>query len=310
MALFSRKKTVVPRRRQGDSGGERASEESLAQRYAFQRNRTLTGSASSSVVSSNEANAQLKSPRVQTHELVQKRRHVGLIFLLVLVLSGGLFVIISQFTASVVVRARDVSTTLDPLYENVIQEYLSRQPVERLRFATNKDSLTEYVQSKAPEVASAEVEGSAGFGRSQFVISLRQPTAGWNVNGQQQYVDNTGTAFSRNYFTSPKVQIVDKSGIPAGTGPVASNRFLGFVGRVVGLADRQGYVVHQIVIPQNTTRQIEATLEGVSYPIKFSVDRPAGEQVEDMIHALRWFTGKGITPQYLDVRVSGRAFYK
>ncbi len=311
MALFSKKKTDIPRRRRQDvHAGECATEESLAQRYAFQRNRTLTGSASSNVVSANETNAQLKSPRVQTHELVQKRRHIGLIFLAVIVACVGLFVIISQFTAGVVVRARDASTSLDPIYEVTIQEYLSRQPVERLRFATNNDHLSAYMQDKAPEVAKVEVEGSAGFGRSQFVITLRQPIAGWNVNGQQQYVDNTGTAFSRNYFSAPKVQIVDKSGIPAGTGPVASNRFLSFVGRVVGLTKGQGYVVHQVVIPLNTTRQIEAMLEGISYPIKLSVDRSAGEQVEDMARTVRWLTARSITPQYLDVRVSGRAFYK
>lgn len=309
MAFFSRKKSEAPRR-QNTGTGVRATEESLAERYAFQRNRTLTGSASSSVASTNEAKAQLKSPRVQTHELVRKRRHIGLIFLGVLVVSGGLLAIISQFTAGVVVRARDTSTQLDPIYEETVQEYLSRQPIERLRFVTNSDHLSTYLQGKTPEVAKVEVEGSAGFGQSQFIITFRQPIAGWNVNGQQQYVDNTGTAFSRNYFAAPKVQIVDKSGIPAGAGPVASNRFLGFVGRVVGLTKGQGYVAHQVIIPQNTTRQIEVMLEGIVYPIKLSVDRSAGEQVEDMIRTVRWLTARNVTPQYLDVRVSGRSFYK
>lgn len=310
MALFSKKKSDIPRRRLGASLGERATEPSLAERYTFQRNRTLTGSASSKVVSTSETNANLKSPRVQTHELVQKRRHIGLILLIVLVIAGGLFSIVSQFTAGVVVRAQDASLQLDSIYEQTIQEYLSRQPIERLRFMVSQHQLTAYLQDKAPEVASVDIEGSAGFGKSEFVITMRRPSAGWNVGGSQQYVDETGTAFGRNYFAAPKVQIIDKSGIPASSGQVASNRFLGFVGRVVGLTKGQGYAAYEVIIPSGTTRQVEVMLEGVSYPIKFSIDRSAGEQVEDMVRGLRWLTGRNVTPQYLDVRTSGKAFYK
>lgn len=310
MALFSKKQPDAPRRRR-EAATERASESSLAQRYAFQRNRTFTGSASPNVTSSNEANSQLKSPRVQAHELVRKRRHIGLVLFLVLAGAAGLFVLISQFTAGVVVRGQDITMQLDPIYERTIQEYLSKQPIERLRFLLNEETLNRYLQAAAPEISDVQVQGAAGFGKSEFVVTMRRPIAGWAMHGQQQYVDNTGTAFGRNYFETPKVQIVDNSGIPVNAGQaVASNRFLGFVGRVVGLAKGQGYVAQQVIIPTGTTRQVEVRLEGVPYPIKFSVDRPAGEQVEDMARSLQWLSGHGITPQYLDVRVSGKAFYK
>lgn len=289
---------------------ERATDASLAERYAFRRNRTLTGSASSSVSTTNEAGAQLKSSRVQAHELVHKRRRVGATFLAVLLVCTLLFVLVYEFTVGVTVRTQDASIKLDPIYERKIQEYFGRQPVERLRFALDEKRLASFLQTEAPEVESVAVEGSAGFGRSSFIVMLREPIAGWNINGAQQFVDNTGTAFSRNYHPAPKVKIVDNSGVPAGSGPVASNRFLGFVGRVVGLAKAQGYNVGEVTIPTGTTRQVELRLDGVPYPIKFSVDRGAGEQVEDMARSIRWLSGRGVNPQYLDVRVSGRAFYK
>ena len=310
MALFSKKQSDAPRRRREGAGG-RASESGLAERYAFQRNRTLTGSASSKVSSTNEAGAQLKSPRVQAHELVQKRRHLGAILFLVVATAVGLFFLISQFTAGVIVRAHDASMRLDPVYEKTIQEYLSHRPIERLRFLLDKESLANYLRSETPEVADAEIEGSSGIGKSTFVLTMREPTAGWSIRGEQQYVDDSGTAFKRNYFSQPKVQIIDNSGIPVDSGQaVASNRFLGFVGRVVGLTKAQGYTIQQVIIPANTTRQVEIKLEGVVYPVKLSVDRGAGEQVEDMARSLRWLSGRGITPRYLDVRVSGKAFYQ
>jgi hypothetical protein len=315
MALFSKKQQpdIAPRRRQtpGFVPAERATEESLNQRYAFKRNRTLTGSASAQVTTVSESNAQLKSSRVQAHDLVRQRRRIGsvlgLTLLGVLVLSG----LVWQFTAQPVVRLSDHSRSLDTSYTQAVEDYLSQHPIERLRFLLHEDGLNTYVQSVTPEVATIRQDGSAGFGKSIFVVTMRQPIAGWSIRGVQQYVDASGTSFLRNHFASPQVQIIDNSGIQVEAGQaVASNQFLGFVGRVVGLSNTQGYPVTQVVIPQNTTRQIELHMQDVPYPVKLSIDRPAGEQVEDMSRALGWLKKRELKPSYLDVRVSGRAFYK
>lgn len=313
MSLFSKKQPDIPRRRQEGTSGvsERATESSLDQRYAFRRNRTITGSASSHVTSTSESNAQLKSDRVQVHELARQRRHIGgiltLVLLGVVVLSG----LVSQFTAQVIVRTSDVTKVLDPIYAEAVDEYLSRQPIERLRFMQRTDALNDYVQSIAPEVASIRVDGLAGLGKSLYIIEMRRPIAGWSIRGVQQYVDASGTSFARNHYTTPQVQIIDNSGIQVEVGQaVASNQFLGFVGRVVGLANAQQHTVTQVVIPQGTTRQIELRIKDVAYPVKLSVDRLAGEQVEDMTKAVMWLRDRGVTPQYLDVRVSGRAYYR
>jgi hypothetical protein len=107
------------------------------------------------------------------------------------------------------------------------------------------------------------------------------------------------------------VQIIDKSGIQIAAGQaVASDEFLGFVGKVVGAVGSQGYVVKQVTIPRATTRQVELRVGGVAYPIKVSVDRAVGEQAEDMSRSIRWLKSKRIAPKLLDVRVAGRAFYR
>src|SRR4051812_27059099 len=109
MAIFSKKQSDAPRRRRAEIIQQRATESSLEDRYTFRRNRTLTGSASSKVVSTNESNAQLKSPRVHAHDLVRKRRHVGMVLVLVILGSTLLYSLIAQFTAGVVVRERDIT---------------------------------------------------------------------------------------------------------------------------------------------------------------------------------------------------------
>lgn len=313
MRLFFKKKShdAAPRRRQEEPLKERANEVSLSQRYAFKRNRTLTGSASSLVSSPVEASAQLKSARVQAHELVRQRRHLGAILLLVLAGAGLLFWLISEFTASTTLRATDASMVLDKNYEKIVQEYFTRHPIERLRFLSNDKALSEYVTAAAPEIAAIHTEGYGGFGASVFIITMRQPIASWSINGHQHFVDATGAAFEHNYYATPAVQVVDNSGIQVNSGQtVASNKLLGFIGRLVGLARGQGFAVQQVVIPLGVTRQVELRVAGVAYPIKLSIDRGAGEQIEDMARGITWLQSHGAAPQYLDVRVGGKAFYR
>ena len=306
MCLFSKKKPDLPRRRQSD-----ALNDSLDERYTFRRNQTLTGSASPRVVTANDMSAQIRSPRAHAHELARRRQHVGSILFVTLLGCALLGFLIMQFTASVTVRSSELTMQLDDRYSRDIEDYFNRQPIERLRFLLREDRLLAYLQSVAPEVAKVDVEGSVGYGNTAFALTMREPIVAWNINNNRQYVDTSGTAFTRNYYTDPKVQVVDESGIQINGGEtVASNRFLGFIGRVVGLAKSSGYTVTDVILPRGMTREVDIKLEGVGYPIRFSVDRPAGEQIEDMDRALTWLTANSQNPEYLDVRVSRRSYYR
>lgn len=312
---FNRKAPTPPRRRQSSalvSDAVRSTEGDRQQRYAFRRNRTLTGSLSTDVDSAgSSSSAQLKSPRVHAHDLAQQRRRLGVVLSAAVMAAIILSILVSQFTATATVRSREAAIKLDASYAGIIEGYLKAQPIERLRFALNLDNLNKYVQAQAPEVAQVQLDGSAGLGVSAFIVTVRTPIAGWTIGTTQQYVDRTGTAFERNYMDAPQVQIVDDSGVRATAGQaVASDSFLSFVGRVVGLAGASGYVVTKVTIPEGTARQIALSIKDVPYLVKLSVDRPAGEQVEDMARSIRWLASEGQTPEYLDVRVSGRAFYR
>lgn len=313
MSLLSKKhpKKQAPGRRNRPLE-TRSSDSDLADRYAFRRNRTLTGSTSSNIVSPGEKNSQLQSPRVHAHHLVGVRRRLGAILTVVFASSLMLFVLISQFTSDVTIHIKDVPTaTIQPSYSNIITEYYNQRPVERLRFMLDRSNLTRFVQTKAPEIADVDVVGSAGFAKSEIVLTPRKPVAGWDMSGVRQYVDASGTAFALNYYEAPGVQIVDNSGVPAEAGrAVASNRFLGFVGRLVGLTAERGYDVEQVIIPADTTRQVELKIKGIAFNVKCSIDRPAGEQAEDLDKAIKYLAQSGRSPGYIDVRVSGKAFYR
>jgi len=304
---FARRPKDIPRRRHS-----RPDPDSPEPKNAlFQRNRTITGSVSSQIKGTGEAQAQLQSARTQAHHLARQRRRLSGLLLGVVAAAMGLFLLISQLTGGVVVAPRDVALRLDPTYERLIQDYLSGHPFERLRFLLDSDNLTHYLQATAPEVQAVSSVDGAGLGRSRFVLSMRTPVVGWNVQGHQHFVDESGVSFERNYFQSPAVQVIDQSGIQVTNGQaIASDRFLSFLGRVVGQAKTAGYATQQVVIPPGTTRQVDVRLVGVPYIIKFSTDRGAGEQVEDMTRAVHWLVAHGASPQYVDVRVGGKAYYK
>lgn len=316
MKLFSKKSAnEPPRRRQqtaGDERRERALERTQESNTTFLRNRTLTGSLSTSVSSANELNSDLQSSRTQVHHLTRQRRKITSALLgtlaAIIVLSGLLF----DLTVRPIVVPADHVMTLDTKrYETAIENYLGQRPIERLRIVLDQKRLTEYLRQTVPEIATVEQNGSAGFGTTEFRLSMRQPIAGWIIAGKQYFVDDMGVPFDKNYYETPSVNVIDQSGVQQSAGTaVASGRFLTFVGRIVSEAKREGLVVKEAIIPTGTTRQLQIRLEGRAYPIKLSLDRSVGEQVEDMKRVVGYFDGKKQTPQYVDIRVSGRAYFK
>lgn len=310
MGLFTKKPTNSPRRRQSTAAPMRTA---AAQQNVFQRNRTLTGSTSERLSSTHHP-TDLQSPRTHVHHLTQQRRKIGSVLLIVLCVAVVLLWLLSQFTARVIVSVSDgnLSRSIDSsLYERTINDYLGANPLSRLRFAMDLSNLNQYIAQTLPEVAGVTQMSLASIGQTDFNLAMRQPVAGWALNSRHYFVDNKGIAFERNYYDPPAVQIVDNSGADVEQGTtVASNRFLGFVGRAVSLAADRGYKVTEAIIPAGTTRQLEMRIEGMTPLARLSIDRPAGEQVEDMSRALEYISSRALSPRYIDVRVSGKAFYQ
>lgn len=309
---WGKKKPDIPRRRLDAAAQSTDAVDGATGRALFKRNRTIVGSSSLSVSSVNELGGDLRSSRTHVHHLTAHRRRLGAMLMVVLAGVGLLLWFLYEFTAFLQISATNDGLVIDKQrYARTINEYFAARPGERLRPLINEKQLSDYVSQTNPEVGAVRVNGGAGLATGQFDITFRQPVAGWLIGNKQYYVDKDGTSFQTNYFARPQVKIIDQSGVPQTSGSVvASSRFLRFVGRTVDLARGGGLTVEQAVIPSGTTRQIEVRLAGHNYPIKLSLDRPVGEQVEDMQRAVAYMDVRGLRPQYIDVRVSGKAYYR
>lgn len=298
--------TDVPRRRQQQSSAS-------SPQPAFRRNKTLTGSRSSSVHSAGEDRAQLQSDRTHMHRLVDVRRRVITTLVSSVLVALSLYFLLSQFTANtqISVIGQPMTNEITRRYDPIIQSYFSKHPVERLRFFINKEDFTNFVHAKAPEVMEVSIAGGSEFASSSIEFRMRHPIASWKIGSTTEFVDANGVAFQYNYFSEPDVTVVDKSGVPVRSGgAVASRHFLGFVGLLVGDMSARDYQTKSITIPSDTTRQVQLRLKGVPYYIKCSIDRSAGEQAEDIDRIVSYLKKKHTSPHYVDVRIEEKAFYK
>lgn len=281
---------------------------------AFRRSRTLTGSSSDQVRTANESRAQLRSPRVEEHELRTHRRRLGGYLLAVMVAIGSLLMLISQFIGFMHLNVQsDVPLSKTPdaaRYSQLINEYFAGHPLERFRFALDETTLNGWLQQKAPEVASVSFE-SSGIATANADIRFRQPVVVWQLPSGRSYVDGEGHAYAMNYFAEPSVTVKDDSGIDPTSGAIVSDRFLQFMGRVIALSNESGVVrITGATIPRGTLREIDFNLEGRGYIVKTQLSRDPASQAMDIVNAVKYVDAKGYRPTYIDVRVAGKAAYR
>lgn len=299
------------------SSGRRANRDKnpVGSSYSFRTNRTITGSHSANIRSASEKDALLQSPRATAHHLRQKRRSLTAIFMAAIVASILLAFVVFQMIAATSVsiygQVGAIDDQTEDHYSGLIDDYLRRNPTQRQRWSLDTSKLVDYLQQRgATEVEAVYDVAPKSLGEALIVLKMREPLASWTINGEKKYVDDSGTIFATNFFEEPSVTIVDKSGIRSSeVRAVASGRFLSFVGQSVGHFQDFGLRPQAVIIPTDTTRQAQIQLDN-GIRVKLSVDRPAGEQAQDAAQAVGYLEDKRLQAEYVDVRVSGKAFYR
>jgi hypothetical protein len=283
------------------------------QGYTFRRSRTLTGTTSNKVTTSAESRSQLKTVRLQAHELHQFRKRIIRILGVVTVVIAVLGYLLSAYILTIRVRySQGGGSAQATQYQRAIEQYFGAHPMERFGFSINRRQLATELQASHPELLSVDVDNNWYGGDVGFVLQFRHPLLVWETGAHRFYVDNQGAAFEYDHFGGKYVYVSDQSGISpsASGGSVASNRFINFLGKLVGAVNSGGRgVVTDVIIPAST-REVDLKLQGRGYPIKTHTDRDPLQQAQDIVNALKWFDDKKITPQYLDVRVEGKAYFK
>ncbi len=301
-AQHKKKRTRQPRLMEGQAS------------YIFRRSRTITGTKSVDVPVGAPTRGQFKTDRIKLMELRAHRKRIfaslGGVLLIVALLGFMVANFIVKPPISFTQQGISQNPHADP-YQQTIQQYLNDHPFERFGVFLRQSDLEAAVALAHAEVLAVGIEHDWYGGNVRFSLTFRQPLLAWQTANKQFYVDAQGVAFTYNHFAQPTLAVTDQSGIsPDETGVVASTRFLRFLGQLVAAINGYGLgTVETIMIPA-APRQIDVKLSGREYNIKTNTDRDPQQQAEDLANALKYFDRKGMRPQYVDVRVEHRAFYK
>lgn len=278
---------------------------------SFRRSRTLQGTTSSSVKSANRKRTQLQSKRLKKQQQHRRRQLAITGFFSLVIIALGLYYLISQYSAEVKSVSFTPNTTQSPsadMYKKATKQYLDAQPAERFRFALNEKGLSQFVTDKLPEVKRVQSSG-----KGSFKIELRRPVASWEIAHTQSFVDEEGSSFTRNYFETPSVVVIDNSGANTEKDgrAVVSERFLHFLGRLVSILNASGIgKVSEASLPKGTAREIDIKIDTRPYIIKTHIDRDPAATVEDIKRVVGYLDQRQLSASYVDVRVVGRAFYR
>lgn len=71
-----------------------------------------------------------------------------------------------------------------------------------------------------------------------------------------------------------------------------------------------GYVMTKVTLPTGMSRELYVDLEGRTEYYKVNLDRETAVTAEDIDRMVRYLEKNGVTPEYVDVRIEEKAYYK
>ena len=139
---------------------------------------------------------------------------------------------------------------------------------------------------------------------------MKQPSLGWSSGNQGYLLDRDGTAIGLLTGGSPLPVVADGSNLPVQMGAkVVPARFVSFVTALVPALSSEGIKVTALSVKE-TTLDLEASTDK-GYQLLFDTSRSVGDEMADFRAVRKLLTTQKKTPaEYIDLRISGKAYYK
>ena len=104
---------------------------------------------------------------------------------------------------------------------------------------------------------------------------------------------------------TPSVDIIDQN-----ANTEISSRVTEFVARLEADAKEYNLEVERVVLPYQKAREVHVYLVNHAEYYKMTIERGSTVQIEDAERMMRYLDGKGLAPEYVDIRVEGKAYFK
>lgn len=110
---------------------------------------------------------------------------------------------------------------------------------------------------------------------------------------------------AQSFVKEPTVVIVDEN-----AGNNVSQRVKDFVYDLEGDLAPYGLAIDHVSLPLQKARELRIFIINRGEYYKMSLDRGSAVQAEDLSRMVKYLDDNGIAPEYVDLRVSGKAYYK
>ncbi len=119
-----------------------------------------------------------------------------------------------------------------------------------------------------------------------------------------QVIENHHKVEQEKSIVSPTIPIIDEAKIGV------SSRVKDYVVSLEEDLQTIGLKPNRAVVPVGKSRELDVFLDGYDYYFKLNIDRKTSIAAEDMKRMISYLTERDIHPEYVDIRVKGKAYYK
>ncbi len=188
-----------------------------------------------------------------------------------------------------------------------VQKLVDDRWQQRNLLTLNGAALEDDLLKADPMIKTAETRRKWMNGISVEVV-LKQPSLGWSSGNQAYLLDRDGSAIGQLPPGTGLPVVIDGSNLPVELGSrVATARFVGFTGELAQALNALKLNPTRYEVKDTTLDLYVTTNKG--YQLIFDTSRSAQDEVRDLQALLGFLNGK-VPAQYIDLRITGKAYYK
>lgn len=251
-------------------------------------------------------------------KISKKRFSPGLIFsrtiditIVAAVVVGLIYSLLVQSSAVISVNSADYHSIDD--YRAIVQGQLHSLK-DRSKITFDEVSLVNTLKMEFPEIIQARVDLPFFGQKPHVILQIAKPVFFLQASGHKYIVDEKGVAVTLA-SNLPKVKnlpvVTDNSGFEAAPQKqVLSSQEVSFIQLLIKQCQRSKIPISALVLPAKI-QELDLSTKDRSYFVKFYLGGDPLLQVGQFLAARHHFDKIRLSPQtYLDVRVSGKIYYK
>ncbi len=236
-----------------------------------------------------------------------------------LILGSLLYALLLDTQPKVLVGRAATSNSLlrnEAVYQQAIATMLSKSVFNRTKLTTNTQSIESQIKKTFPEIQEATVTLPIIGRRPIIGLDPAEPTFIVNSSSGSFIIGKDGRALIKTSdirkSSQPVLPIIqDDSGLSIEQGSIAlPKEYVAFITTLIEQLSAKKLKVQNLQLPA-IINELRVTVTGQKYFIKLNLDGDARQQVGTYLTVKEKLQSQNVTPaEYIDVRISERAYYK